>query len=121
MNNNANVKVEGIWYKTDSTKPVAASYLTFKKTARYLKMQVAYYKTGLGNTAFVEIAQNDGEILASESFTTDDTHENANIGQVFTIDLGIPDGSMKEVYLQAYQDGNEGFVYFRKIRAWLEG
>jgi phage minor structural protein len=115
------VITEGYWFRTSSTSPVSGNYYTFKRTARYLKMQVAYYKTGSGNTAGIRIAKDGGTMLVAKSFTTDSTHQNAIVGEIFTVDLGVPDGSMMSVYLQGYQDIANGNVYFRKIRAWLEG
>jgi phage minor structural protein len=115
------VVTEGYWFKTASTSPVSGNYYTFKRTARYLKLQIAYYKTGSGNTAGIRIAKDGGTMLVAKSFTTDNTHQNAIVGEVFTVDLGVPDGSMMSVYLQGYQDIANGNVYFRKIRAWLEG
>jgi phage minor structural protein len=115
------VVIERYWYKTSSTIPVSGNYYSFKKTARYLKMQVAYYKTGTGNSGGIRIAQNGGGLLVAKSFITDEAHDNAIVGEVLTVDLGVPDGSMMSVYLQGYQDVDAGFVYFRKIRAWLEG
>jgi hypothetical protein len=115
------VITEGYWFKTSSTSPVSGNYYTFKRTARYLKLQIAYYKTGAGNTAGIRIAKDGGTMLVAKSFTTDNTHQNAISGEVFTVDLGVPDGSMMSVYLQGYQDIANGNVYFRKIRAWLEG
>jgi phage minor structural protein len=115
------VTTEGYWFKTSSVTPVAGNYYTFKKTARYLKLQIAYYKTGSGNTGGIRIAQNGGGLLVAKSFTTDNTHQYAIEGEVFTVDLGVPDGLMMSVYLQGYQDVDAGSVYFRKIRAWLEG
>jgi phage minor structural protein len=115
------VITEGYWFRTSSTTPVSGNYYTFKRTARYLKMQIAYYKTGSGNTAGIRVAKDGGTMLVAKSFTTGNTHQNAIVGEVFTIDLGVPDGSMMSVYLQGYQDIANGNVYFRKIRAWLEG
>jgi phage minor structural protein len=115
------VVTEGYWFKTAGTTPLSGNYYTFKKTARYLKMQVAYYKTGSGNTGGIRISQNGGGLLVAKSFVTDGSHANASVGEVFTVDLGVPDGSMMSVYLQGYQDIANGNVYFRKIRAWLEG
>jgi phage minor structural protein len=115
------VVTEGYWFKTSSTSPVSGNYYTFKRTARYLKLQIAYYKTGAGNTAGIRIAKDGGTMLVAKSFTTDNNHQNAIVGEVFTVDLGVPDGSMMSVYLQGYQDIANGNVYFRKIRAWLEG
>jgi phage minor structural protein len=115
------VITEGYWFRTSSTSPVSGNYYTFKHTARYLKFQIAYYKTGAGNTAGIRIAKDGGTMLVAKSFTTGNTHQNAIVGEVFTVDLGVPTGAMTSVYLQGYQDIANGNVYFRKIRAWLEG
>jgi phage minor structural protein len=115
------VFTEGYWFKTAATSPVSGNYYTFKRTARYLKMTVAYYKTGSGNTGGIRLAKDGGTLLSARSFTTDHTHANAITGETLTVDLGVPDGSMVSVYLQGYQDIANGNVYFRKIRAWLEG
>jgi hypothetical protein len=115
------VTIEGYWFRTSSTSPVSGNYYTFKHNARYLKMQIAYYKTGTGNTGGVRIAKDGGTMLAAKSFTTGITHQNAIVGEVFTVDLGVPTGSIISVYLQGYQDIANGNVYFRKIRSWLEG
>jgi phage minor structural protein len=112
---------EGQWFKTSSTTPLSGNYYSFRKNARYLKMQVAYYKTGTGNTGGIRIAENGGGLLVAKSFVTDGSHANASVGEVLTVDLGVPDGSMMSVYLQGYQDIANGNVYFRKIRVWLEG
>jgi phage minor structural protein len=115
------VMTEGYWFRTSSTSPVSGNYYTFKHTARYLKFQIAYYKTGAGNTGAIRIAKDGGTMLVAKSFTTGNTHQNAIVGEIFTVDLGVPTGAMTSVYLQGYQDIANGNVYFRKIRAWLEG
>jgi phage minor structural protein len=109
------------WFKTSNTTPSAGNYYSFRHDARYLKFQAAYYKTGSGNTGGIRFAQNGGGLLAAKSFVTDNTHQNAIVGEVFTIDFGIPTGEIVSFYLQGYQDIANGNVYFRKIRAWLEG
>jgi phage minor structural protein len=109
------------WFKTSNTTPSAGNYYSFRHDARYLKFQAAYYKTGSGNTGGIRFAQNGGGLLAAKSFVTDNTHQNAIVGEVFTIDFGIPTGEVVSFYLQGYQDIANGNVYFRKIRAWLEG
>jgi phage minor structural protein len=115
------VNINGYWFTTASTVPVSGNYYSFKHTARYLKMQIAYYKTGSGNTGGIRVTKDGNLSLVAKSFVTDANHQNAIVGEVFTVDLGVPDGSMMSVYLQGYQDIANGTVYFRKIRAWLEG
>jgi phage minor structural protein len=109
------------WFKTSNTIPSSGNYYTFRHVARYLKFQAAYYKKGSGNTGGIRFARNGGGLLAAKSFVTDNTHQNAIVGEVFTIDFGIPTGEIVSFYLQGYQDIENGNVYFRKIRAWLEG
>lgn len=116
------VSIVGSWFSTQSTSPVSCNYYTFKQTARYLKLTVAFYKSGTGNTGGVRIADNGNNYLAGISFTNGNTDSNAITGQTITIDLGVPTGGIKSVYLQLYQDfSTGGTVYVRKIRAWLEG
>jgi phage minor structural protein len=115
------VTVEGYWFRTSATSPVSCNYYTFKHTGRYLKMQIAFYKTGSGNTGGLQIAANGGGSLVSKSFISGNTAQAAIVGEVFTVDLGTPTGNLTSVYLRAYQDIANGNVYVRKIRAWLEG
>jgi phage minor structural protein len=114
------VNISGYWFATSSTVPVAGNYYSFKHTARYLKMLVAFYKTGSGNTGGIRIAQNGNALLVGRSFSNDSTAPAAIVGEVLTVDLGVPTGDVISVYLQGYQDIDNGVVYFRKIRAWLE-
>jgi phage minor structural protein len=115
------VNIDGYWFTTASTVPVSGNYYSFKHTARYLKMQVAFYKTGAGNTGGIRIAKNGNLLLVGKSFTNGITDPAAIVGEVLTVDLGVPTGEVISVYLQGYQDIANGNVYFRKIRAWLEG
>jgi hypothetical protein len=115
------VSINGYWFTTSSTVPVSGNYYSFKHTSRYLKMQIAFYKTGSGNTGGIRIAKNGNALLVGKSFTNDSSDPVAIVGEVFTVDLGVPTGDVVSVYLQGYQDINNGVVYFRKIRAWLEG
>jgi phage minor structural protein len=115
------VNINGYWFTTASTVPVSGNYYSFKHTARYLKMQVAFYKTGAGNTGGIRIAKNGNVLLVGKSFTNGITDPVAIVGEVLTVDLGVPTGEVVSVYLQGYQDIANGNVYFRKIRAWLEG
>jgi phage minor structural protein len=115
------VNINGYWFTTQSTSPVSGNYYSFKHTSRYLKMQVAFYKTGSGNTGGIRIASNGNVLLVGKSFTNDSTAQAAIVGEILTVDLGVPTGDVISVYLQGYQDIDNGNVYFRKIRAWLEG
>ncbi|NYE07274.1 phage minor structural protein [Bacillus niacini] len=115
------VNINGYWFTTASTVPVSGNYYTFKHTARYLKMQVAFYKTGDGNTGGIRIAKNGNILLVGKSFTNGISDQAAVVGEILTVDLGVPTGEVVSVYLQGYQDIANGNVYFRKIRAWLEG
>jgi phage minor structural protein len=114
------VSIEGYWFKTANTIPSACNFYTFKHTARYLKMQIAFYKTGSGNTGGLRIYGNGGALNLGKSFLSGNTEPAAIEGEVFTLDLGVPTGNMISVYLQAYQDIANGNVFVRKIRAWLE-
>jgi Prophage endopeptidase tail/Prophage endopeptidase tail N-terminal domain len=114
---------EGRWRKTMATEKGDAGFFTFRHTARYLYMNLAFYADD-GNSGYVYI---DGSGATSGTnyytFYTDHSIGNsyATFGRDFVVDLGVPTGGIRSVYVRIKSNTADKAISVRKIRCWLQG
>ncbi|CRK80298.1 phage tail protein [Neobacillus massiliamazoniensis] len=111
-----NTFMSGYWYGTKSPDWATCNYYTFRHAARYLKfgMSVAM-EAGSGQ---VSIHDTSGKILwyLHHSYTLSNEYY-----LEATIDLGVPTGAMKNVFLRISTDDGKYGSYVRVLSRWLEG
>ncbi|WP_374187427.1 prophage endopeptidase tail family protein [Priestia aryabhattai] len=112
---------EGRWYKTMNTEKGDAGYYSFQHTSRFLYLQLAFYADdGGGGYIFVDgSGATSGTTYAS--FHTNHSIGNvyADTGRIFVVDLGVPDGGQKSVYVRIQSDDATKNVSVRHIRGYL--
>lgn len=118
------VYTDGNWWYTQEQQTRDVQFFSFRHQARYLKFSLAAgAEPGGGGKIFITDIQR--KAIAEKKITQTLDGDEAKIGFQITIDLGVPDGSLKSVYLRAISslEGTTGGkkLYIRKIRAWLEG
>ncbi|NJP37201.1 phage tail spike protein [Alkalicoccus luteus] len=119
----------GYWYTTETDRSQTCQYYSFEHKARYLNFRCFLYVDS-GTTAHVTIetgvhSNNDVEVLASATSTNTDASTPSNPDndprvRELTVDLGVPDGEQKSVYLRI-RSSNGGRAHVRTTRRWLNG
>ena len=113
----------GRWRTTTNTEKGDAGYFSFSHTARYLYMNLAFYAENGGN-GYIYI---DGSGATGGtnyvSFYTDHSIGNdyAIYGKDFVVDLGVPTGGLRSVYVRIKSNIADKAINVRKIRAWMRG
>ncbi|EOP46617.1 phage tail protein [Bacillus cereus] len=120
----SSVKVEYKWWTTLSLANADCQFYTFEHKSRYLKVHVAMLATE-GATSFLTIeegANQNAKILAQTSTSDFSTSSSIAInGEFLTVDLGVPTGSRKSVYVRLRTSDETKKAYGRIVRMWLEG
>lgn len=118
----ANVSVEGYFWSTTSTTATDCQYYTFLHNARYLKVWVALYAGDAGSGSRISVQDGNTTLAAKVTYNTDPNSDLAVVGEVLTVDLGVPTGNFKSIYVRL-NTGSAGDykAYGRVIRMWKEG
>lgn len=113
----------GRWRTSTNTEKGDAGFFSFSHTSRYLYMNLAFYAEGGGN-GYIYI---DGSGATGDtnyvSFYTDHSIGNdyAIFGKDFVVDLGVPTGGLRSVYVRIKSNVADKSINVRKIRAWMRG
>ncbi|EEL40486.1 Carbohydrate-binding CenC domain protein [Bacillus cereus Rock3-29] len=110
------VNYSAYWYATRNTTWSNCNYYTFKHTGRYLVFALSL-AIDLGSAAQVKITDVDGKDLwytMHSKTIADDYYVNA------MIDLGVPTGNMKYIYLKLASNSVNNTAYARLLSAWQE-
>ena len=110
------VNYSAYWYATRNTAWSNCNYYTFKHTGRYLVFALSL-AIDPGSAAQVKITDVDGKDLwytMHSKTIADDYYVNA------MIDLGVPTGNMKYIYLKLASNSANNTAYARLLSAWQE-
>ncbi|MGM2417463.1 carbohydrate-binding protein CenC [Bacillus cereus group sp. BceL062] len=110
------VNFNAYWYATRNTTWSNCNYFTFKHTGRYLVFALSL-AIDPGSAAQVKIRDIYGADLwytMHSKTIADDYYVNA------TIDLGVPTGQMRYVYLMLASNSANHTAYARVLSKWLE-
>ncbi|MGG4560873.1 carbohydrate-binding protein CenC [Bacillus toyonensis] len=110
------VNYSAYWYATRNTTWSNCNYYTFKHTGRYLVFSLSL-AIDPGSAAQVKITDVDGKDLwytMHSKTISDDYYVNA------MIDLGVPTGNMKYIYLKLASNSANNTAYARLLSAWQE-
>lgn len=117
------VELLGRYHLTQSTTAVDVDFISFKHDARYLKITIGMYSELVGSDSVFSVhPTGGGAVLAT--FSTNNTDPAANessFGVVVTVDLGIPTGSSKGLYLRLNTSNASSRARLRIIKKWKEG
>ncbi|PHD69303.1 hypothetical protein COF61_00830 [Bacillus toyonensis] len=111
------VAYSAYWYATRNTTWSNCNFFTFKHTGRYLVFALSL-AVDPGSSAQVKIVDNDGKDLW---FTSHNKTINDNYYINPRIDLGVPTGEMKYVYLRTASNSADHTAYARVLSKWQEG
>ncbi|PGE68169.1 carbohydrate-binding protein CenC [Bacillus toyonensis] len=110
------VNYSAYWYATRNTTWSNCNYFTFKHTGRYLVFALSL-AIDPGSAAQVKITDIDGADLwytMHSKTIADDYYVNA------MIDLGVPTGRMRYIYLKLASNSANNTAYARLLSAWQE-
>ncbi|WP_144497379.1 carbohydrate binding domain-containing protein [Bacillus toyonensis] len=110
------VNYSAYWYATRNTTWSNCNYYTFKHTGRYLVFALSL-AIDPGSAAQVKITDVDGKDLwytMHSKTIAEDYYVNA------MIDLGVPTGNMKYIYLKLASNSVNNTAYARLLSAWQE-
>ena len=116
----AAVEVYNTYWRTMSTEWQTCQAYYFEHNARYLKFDIGAF-TDVDNVCYVKIVDSlsNPTTLAYKSFTN---QEGAPEGDTnFTVDLGVPTGELKAVFLQIMSFSPDKYSYLRTTRQFLRG
>ncbi|GGE64383.1 phage tail protein [Priestia taiwanensis] len=113
------VKIESWWYTTTYSTFQPINFYSFRRTGRYLKIQLVGGSDGGGGQA-IEIVDRSGKVVLAQ-ITHGHWIGNGGEGFEITVDLGIPTMQLDSMYIK-FRSLKEGVkTYLRKGRIWLEG
>ncbi|MED2847162.1 hypothetical protein P4242_29525, partial [Bacillus toyonensis] len=110
------VNYSAYWYATRNTTWSNCNYFTLKHTGRYLVFALSL-AIDPGSSAQVKITDVDGKDLwytMHSKTIANDYYVNA------MIDLGVPTGNMKYIYLKLASNSANHTAYARLLSAWQE-
>ncbi|CDQ17936.1 phage tail protein [Halobacillus karajensis] len=117
---NNNVQIDGYWFRTSVDYPTDCNAFFYKHQSRYLKIRVALYTDDANAGARLSVHQVGGGMpLLSQTVSYETDPENPS-DKTMTIDLGVPDGSQKGVYIRLNSGVAGTNAYGRLLKAWLE-
>ncbi|MEQ7806153.1 phage tail protein [Priestia aryabhattai] len=98
----------------------------FRHQGRYLRVNVSLYQTG-GGTAYMSVEQSYEGFegwkrwaLVSSTVTSEDANSE-NSGREMLIDLGVPSGGIKLIYVRMWSSNANTTSYGRVTGIWQEG
>lgn len=106
-----------------NTSPGDAGYFSFKHSARYVYINLAFYCEN-GANGYIYIDGSGATIDENYvTFYTDHSIGNdyATYGKTFVVDLGKPTGGLRSFYVRIKSNVTGKAVNVRKIRCWLNG
>ncbi|PHD48698.1 carbohydrate-binding protein CenC, partial [Bacillus toyonensis] len=110
------VNYSAYWYATRNTTWSNCNYFTLKHTGRYLVFALSL-AIDPGSSAQVKITDVDGKDLwytMHSKTIADDYYVNA------MVDIGVPTGNMKYIYLKLASNSANHTAYARLLSAWQE-
>ncbi|WP_353052350.1 phage tail protein [Bacillus thuringiensis] len=112
---------EGYWWMTAQTELRSCNYYTFQHKSRYLNVLIAQYVEE-GTTCETAIVDGDGKTLLKKLVSTNTSigADEAKYGRLIEIDLGVPTGEAKSVYIQMRSTVDGKKAYCRKLRMWID-
>lgn len=112
---------DGIWLKTQSNVRLDIEFFTFKHHSRYLVFQFGHYvePNTEGYRGFAYVDEFGGGNLLTASFTTQ-VPDGEYSSSTQMIDLGVPTGQLKSVYVRLSSESTSKYANLRIMRAWLE-
>lgn len=120
-----NLTQVGRFCATTSTVKEDFNLYSFRHEARYLKLDLAHYVDtndfGAYGEIIVDLLDAGNTNLFTASFINGIGGEQASLGRVYTVDLGVPTGNAMSIYLRLRSSSDLKNVYLRKRRIWLEG
>jgi hypothetical protein len=114
------MRVEGRWYKNNTTIKESGGFFQFKHTARYLRVTLAFYCDD-GNSGSLYIDSTDGVNLLTHNTANSQGNSLAEDGQDFVIDFGDPTGTVKKFYVRSKSNTANKDICVRIIGAWIYG
>ncbi|MDE8676449.1 prophage endopeptidase tail family protein [Priestia aryabhattai] len=108
---------------TQSNEPEDFQAYLFRHQARYLRVNVAMFTDGSG-TAYMSVEQSypqfDGWKRWAMASTTNTVANSEDASSEMLIDLGVPTGGVKLIYLRLWAS-NGATAYGREVGIWQEG
>ncbi|AJD92025.1 hypothetical protein JMA_27080 [Jeotgalibacillus malaysiensis] len=95
-----NVSINGIWKTTTETSPANFNAYFFKHTSRYLNIRFALHDSGGGQGSRLSVYSVGGGGALLGQRTVYNVTSGQAVEETLTIDLGIPDGTEKGVYVR---------------------
>lgn len=119
----SSVKVEYKWWTTLSTVSADCQFYTFEHKSRYLMVHVSLLATeGAMSYITVEEGANQNAKILAQASTSESSISSpiATNGEILTIDLGVPTGGRKSIYICLRTSDDTKKAYGRVVRMWLE-
>ncbi|PDY76958.1 phage tail protein [Bacillus cereus] len=109
------------WVLDKADRLYNCQYYTFEHKSRYLNVLIGQLSDE-GTSCEVVVLDGDGETVLSKSVSnnTDPTAPIAKYGKLLEIDLGVPTGKERSVYIRMRSTVEGKRAYCRKIRMWLD-
>ncbi|WP_052659460.1 phage tail protein [Bacillus alveayuensis] len=117
----AGVQIYNTYWRTQSSSNyVTCQAYFFKHSARYLQFDFAAF-TEPGGTVYVRVVDSLTNPTTLAYYETTLTESEIGGGTNFVIDLGVPTGNLKVVFLQLKSQFSNTYVYLRTTRQFLKG
>jgi phage minor structural protein len=114
------VEIYNTYWRTQSTNYVTCQAYFFEHNARYLQFDFAAF-TEPGGTVYVRVVDSLTNPTTLAYYETTLTESEVGGGTNFVIDLGVPTGNLKVVFLQLKSQFSNTYVYLRTTRQFLKG
>jgi phage minor structural protein len=115
------VMVEGYWLKCSTSALQDCQFYTYKHTSRYLKVQVGLYAGSVASGARISVMDSLTTLVSRTTYDTNDQSDLAIKGEILTVDLGVPTGDMKYIYVRLNSGADGSDAYGRVLTIWKEG
>jgi phage minor structural protein len=114
------VEIYNTYWRTQSTNYVTCQAYFFEHNARYLHFDFAAW-TESGGKVYVKVVDSLQNPNTLAYYETTLTETEIGGGTNFVIDLGVPTGNLKQVFLQMKSGSTTRYVYLRTTRQYLRG
>ncbi|WP_062513915.1 phage tail protein [Halobacillus sp. KGW1] len=116
-----NVSIQSYYYTTTFSTPQDCDAFFFKHQSRYVKFRVVVFcDDGAGGRISLHEIGNGGDLLGQASRYWTSESEATENPITITIDLGVPDGSQRGIYMRINTNPGDR-AKGRLLKAWLEG